>query len=145
MINKYMKKIIYIFILLIQVLLIAAAFTLNSLTETKAGVMHHVYYKRYEYEQGIYSQNNLKVQAVLAIIFCIIFIALLAWEIKRKKSIFYNIQLILGSIEGLLVYFVINSTFFVDMLAYPYFIMAFEITLAIQIFIIIGTKILKKI
>lgn len=141
--NKIVKKIIYIFAVIVQILLITSAFVLNSLTDTKAGVMHHVYYKRYEYEQGIYSQSNLTIQSIVAVAICILLAFLLFLAIKKGKDKFHIIQIALGLISGILVYFVINNSVFIDMLAYPYFIMAFEFVLGIQIVIIIISRLVK--
>lgn len=144
MTNKIVKKIFYIFAVLIQASLICSVFILNSLSDEKAGVMHHIYYKRYEYEQSIYSKSNLKIQSIIAIIICILLVGLLVLAIKKRQNTFYSIQIALGLIEGIFVCFVINSSFFIDMLAYPYFIMAFEIVLSIQILIIIICRLIRR-
>lgn len=60
---KKIKTIVYTVALIIQLFLIFAVFKLNSLAEIKGGLMHHIYYKRYEYEQGIYSAANLNLHS----------------------------------------------------------------------------------
>ncbi len=136
--RKLWCKMVYALTCFIQASLIGAVFIINDLTGKKAGVMHHVYYKRNQYEQGIYSLENLGWQKLLAVILGILFLLFLIYAVKEKKNRFYKIQLFIASVISFLVYFVICSNFFISMLAYPYFIMVLEWVLLIQIIIIIG-------
>ncbi|WDV46598.1 hypothetical protein PV797_02615 [Clostridiaceae bacterium M8S5] len=51
------KKIVNIFIITIQIMIIAVLAVLEYLSEYKAGIMHHLYYKKIEYLSTIYSQG----------------------------------------------------------------------------------------
>lgn len=139
---KKIKTIVYTVALIIQLFLIFAVFKLNSLAEIKGGLMHHIYYKRYEYEQGIYSAANLNLHSNILLIIAILFIVFVILAIKNKKSIFYKIQFSLVTVLAIVTYYVIHSSIFIDMLAYYYFVMVFEIDLIIQIFITIVIKLL---
>lgn len=139
---KKIKTIVYTVALIIQLFLIFAVFKLNSLAEIKGGLMHHIYYKRYEYEQGIYSAANLSLHSNILLIIAILFIVFVILAIKNKKSIFYKIQFSLITVLAIVTYYVIHSSIFIDMLAYYYFVMVFEIDLIIQIFITIVIKLL---
>ena len=55
--NKLWVKILYILTLIIQVGIVIGTFVVEYLTNKKAGVMHHVYYRRYQFENGIFSQQ----------------------------------------------------------------------------------------
>lgn len=134
--KKLLNKIAYSFASFIQLALIVGVFIINDLTGKKAGVMHHVYYKRHQYEQGIYSLQNLLWQKTLGIVLGIIFVIILMYAIKKRKSTFYKLQIFLAAIISFLIYLIISNNSFINMLAYPYFIMAFELVLLIQIIIV---------
>lgn len=133
-------KAAYAIAALIQLALVAAVFQLNSLTTKKAGVMHHVYYMKDKYAHGIYSPTNLKLQSIAIIAVAALAAGILAFAVRRQKSRFLKIQTGIATLIGLVTWYVINSGFFKSLLAYPYFIMAFEIVLAIQMLILIGVK-----
>ena len=61
--NKLWVKILYILTLIIQVGIVIGTFVVEYLTNKKAGVMHHVYYRRYQFENGIFSQSNINPTA----------------------------------------------------------------------------------
>ncbi|WP_352420247.1 hypothetical protein [Proteiniborus sp.] len=131
------KRVIYAIVALLQVALIVAVFVINNLTTKKAGVMRHVYSRRLQYEQSIFTQVNLIKHNIILIVLCILFAVLLFYAIKRRRKIFTGIQITIGLIISLLTAIAINSKCFIDMLAYPYYIIAFELALLIQIIVII--------
>ncbi|MEG0181338.1 MAG: hypothetical protein RR657_05555 [Peptostreptococcaceae bacterium] len=132
------KKIIYMLIAIIQICIIGGSFILQYLTNTKAGVMHHVYFKRYQFESGIFSSGNLQRISNIIFIISLIFILLEIYTIVKKKNLnFIKVQNVIGLILSLILYFVIKSKYFIDMIAYPYFIIAFSVVLIIQICVVI--------
>jgi len=133
-------KAAYAIAALIQLALVAAVVQLNSLTTKKAGVMHHVYYMKDKYAQGIYSPANLRMQSIAIVAVAVLAVGLLVWCFRHKKSLFFKVQAALAAALGVIVWYVVNGGFFKSLLTYPYFIMAFEIVLAIQILILIGLK-----
>jgi len=133
-------KAAYAIAALIQLALVAAVVQLNSLTTKKAGVMHHVYYMKDKYAQGIYSPANLRLQSIAIIAIAVLAVGLVVWSFRHKKSLFFKVQAALAAALGVTVWYVVNGGFFKSLLTYPYFIMAFEIVLAIQILILIGLK-----
>ncbi|AHM57946.1 hypothetical protein EAL2_808p04420 (plasmid) [Peptoclostridium acidaminophilum DSM 3953] len=134
------KKAVYIAAATVQMVLVAAVVQLSNLTTKKAGVMHHVYFMKDKYAQGIYSPANLRLQSIAIIAVSAVAVGLLAFAVRRKKSRFLKIQAGIAAVIGLVAWYVINSGFFKSLLAYPYFIMVFEIVLAIQMLILIGVK-----
>jgi len=133
-------KAAYAIAALIQLALVAAVVQLNSLTTKKAGVMHHVYYMKDKYAQGIYSPANLRLQSIAIVAVAVLAVGLVVWCFRHKKSLFFKVQAALAAALGVTVWYVVNGGFFKSLLTYPYFIMAFEIVLAIQILILIGLK-----
>ena len=73
--NKIWVKILYILTLIIQVGIISATFIIEYLTNKKAGVMHHVYYRRYQFENSIFSQSNINTQKIILMILIAIFLS----------------------------------------------------------------------
>lgn len=141
---RIIKSIVYGFIALVQISLITIVVVINHLTTKKAGVMRHVYSRRLQYQEGIYSSNNLLKHSLFGGILAILFIILLIYALNRKQSLFLKVQLVLGSSMGLLIPIVINSNFFINTMSYPYFIMAFELILIIQIVVIASTYLISS-
>lgn len=119
--------------LLVQGTLIGAVTFISSLTDKKAGVMHHVYYKRSQYEKEIYSVTNLNYQFVLFLTIGILFTILFVSSVKINKGRIHSFQLAMTSFLSLATAFVIKSLFFEELLAYLYFVMVFEISVVVQI------------
>lgn len=137
-------KIMYILTAIIQVGIIAGVFIVQYLTKKKAGVLHHVYYRKYQFENGIFSLENIAIQKIAVIAVILLLLVMFIYLIKKNKSIFYKIQTLIGLVLSVLLYFVITSNYFISKVAYHYFIMAFALVLVIQIIVILVTGILKK-
>lgn len=135
-----LKKAFYIAAATVQLALVAAVVQLSNLTTKKAGVMHHVYFMKEKYANGIYSPANVRLQSIAIIAVAALAAGILAFAVMRKKSRFLKIQAGIAAVIGVVTWYVINSGFFKSLLAYPYFIMAFEIVLAIQMLILICVK-----
>ncbi|HII4495381.1 TPA: hypothetical protein ACY4SO_000290 [Clostridium perfringens] len=130
------KKILYPIIVIIQAILWIGVIAIQYLTNKKAGVMHHVYFRKYQYSNSI-SIENLNILSIIALIISLIislvFFIWFIYSIKAKKSGFYKIQTIITSIMAIILILVIKLTFFQNLLAYYYFIMIGIIVLVIQI------------
>ncbi|MEH7115639.1 hypothetical protein V7124_25250 [Neobacillus niacini] len=135
--NKFLKWLLHIILLIIQIGLIIAVFVVNYLTGTKAGVYRHIYTRRMQYAEGIYSPPHLLRQSIIAACIGILFIFLFYYAVKKGHSRFYKVQIALASLLSFFVIVVIQSGFFINMMAYPYIIMVFEIILVIQIIVVI--------
>ena len=116
------KKILYPIIVIIQTILWIGVIAIQYLTNKKAGVMHHVYYRRYQFENGIFSQSNINTQKTILIIFIAIFLVLAIMALRSKRNRFFKIQSILTLLISLILYIVMSSSYFINMLAYHYFI-----------------------
>jgi hypothetical protein len=144
MISKLWVKILYIFTLLVQLTLGISVCTLQYLTNKKAGVNHHIYYRKYQFENGIFSENNINYIKIIPIILMIISVYLLIKN--RNKNKFLITQIIITLVFSMILYLIISSNYFINMLAYHYFIMFFSIILFIQIIILCITfKLFTKI
>ncbi|MGU8132218.1 hypothetical protein ACV3S0_07730, partial [Clostridium perfringens] len=91
------KKILYPIIVIIQTILWIGVIAIQYLTNKKAGVMHHVYFRKYQYSNSI-SIENLNILSIIALIISLVFFIWFIYSIKAKKSGFYKIQTIITSI-----------------------------------------------
>lgn len=129
--NK-LKKIIYPLIVFIQAALWCAVIAIEYLTNKKAGVMHHVYFKRYEYSKSI-SSESLYILLIIALVLALLFFIWFIYLIKSNKNKFYITQTIITGVMAIILALVIKLKFFENLLAYYYFIMIALIVLVIQI------------
>ena len=136
--KQFAQKLLYCFLLFIQVGLIIAVFVVNNLTGTKAGVYRHVYTRRMQYMEGLYNPTSIQWQSLLVASLGILLLILLFSSIKKGRGLFYKVQIVLAFLLSLFVIIVMNSQFFIAMMAYPYMIIVFEIVLAIQLIVVIA-------
>ena len=142
--KQFVQKLIYCFLLLIQVGLIITVFVVNDLSGKKAGVYRHVYTRRMQYMEGLYNSTSIQWQSLLIACFCILLFILLFSSIKKRRGLFYKVQIVLAILLGFSVIIVMNSQFFVAMMAYPYIIIVFESVLAIQLIIVIALSLKRS-
>jgi len=131
-----LKSIGYALLNFVQLAIIVAVFAIQYLTNKKAGVMHHVYYRKYQYENSIFSPENLQTQKMISIVISILLLALFIYIIKKRNTKFFKVSVAIATILSIVLYVVISSEYFASKLAYHYFIMAFALVLVIQIFIV---------
>ena len=132
-----LRKLLYILTLIIQIGIILGVCIFQYLTKKKAGVMHHVYYRKYQFENSIFSLDKIETLRIVFIIICIILLINLIYSIRANKKKFYKIQSIIAFILSISVYIILVSKLFSNMIAYHYFIMAFILVLIIQLLILI--------
>lgn len=142
--NKLWVNILYMLTFITQVGIVIGTFVAEYLTNKKAGVMHHVYYKRYQFENSIFSESNISTQKIILIILIAIFLVLAIILLRSKRNSFVKIQSILTLLISLTLYIVINSSYFINMLAYHYFIMAFALVLMIQVLVLFISWLIDK-
>ena len=135
--KQFAQKLLYFLLLFIQIGLMIAVFAVNYLTGTKAGVYRHVYTRRMQYMEGVYNPTSIQWQSLLVASFCILLLILLLFSIKKRWRMCYKVQIVIAILLSLFVIIVMNSEFFIAMMAYPYIIIVFEIVFAIQLMVII--------
>ena len=106
--------------------------------------MHHVYYRRYQFENSIFSQSNINTQKIILMILIAIFFILMIIALKGKGNRFFKFQSVLTLLISLILYIVMSSSYFINMLAYHYFIMAFALVLVIQVLVLFVTWLIDK-
>ena len=141
--KQFAQKLLYFLLLFIQVGLVIAVFVVNYLSGIKAGVYRHVYTRRMHYMEGLYNSTSIQWQSLFVACLCILLFILLFSSIKKRGACFTKFKLSLAILLGFFVIIVMNSQFFITMMAYPYIIIVFEIVLAIQLIVVIALS-LKK-
>ena len=142
--KQFAQKLLYFLLLLIQVGLVIAVFVVNYLSGTKAGVYRHVYTRRMQYMEGLYNSTSIQWQSLFVACLCILLFILLFSSIKKRRGLFYKVQIVLAILLDFFVIIVMNSQFFVAMMAYPYIIIVFEIVLAIQLIVVIALSLKRS-
>lgn len=142
--NKLWVNMLYILTLITQAGIVIGTFVVEYLTNKKAGVMHHVYYKRYQFENSIFSQSNISIQKIILIILIVIFLILAIIALRSKRNRFFKLQSILTLLISLILYIVMSSSYFINILAYHYFIMAFALVLIIQVLVLFISWLIDK-
>lgn len=89
--NKLWVNMLYILTLITQAGIVIGTFVVEYLTNKKAGVMHHVYYKRYQFENSIFSQSNISIQKIILIILIAIFLILAIMALRSKRNRFFKL------------------------------------------------------
>ena len=142
--KQFVQKLIYCFLLLIQVGLIIAFFVVNDLSGKKAGVYRHVYTRRMQYMEGLYNSTSIQWQSLFVACLGILLLILLFSSIKKRRGLYYKVQIVLAILLSFFVIIVMNSEYFMTMMAYPYLIIVFEITLAIQLIVVIALSLKRS-
>ena len=142
--KQFVQKLLYCFLLFIQVGLIIAVFVVNDLSDKKAGVYRHVYTRRMQYLEGFYNPTSIQWQGLLVAGLCILLFILLFFSLKKRWSLFNRVQIGLAILLSIFVIIVMNSELFISMMAYPYIMIVFEITLAIQLIVVIALSLKKS-
>lgn len=130
--NNKIVKIIYPLIILIQISMWVGVSIIQSMTKTSAGVMHHIYFKRYEYS-NILTSNKLNTLLISTLVLAVAFLAITFYVVKNKKGVFCILQTIITTIMAVILILVIKLPFFLNLLAYYYFIMVGATTFLIQL------------
>ncbi|MGG5461707.1 hypothetical protein [Clostridium sp. B9] len=128
--NK-LKKILYPIIVLIQLVLWVGVIAVQYFTKKSAGVMHHIYFKRYEYS-NILTDAKLNQLLLSVVILTIVFLCLAIYLMKNKKDSFIITQLVILVIAVIILALVIKLKFFGGLLAYYYFIIVASIVFLLQ-------------
>lgn len=142
--NKNIFKISYIIICIMQVLILSSGFILEYLTTKKAGVMHHVYYRKYQFENGLFSNNNMQFINIVTISLGILLLLVFIFSIKHIRANFCKAQILITAMISFFIYLAVNMNYFINKIAYHYFIMFFMLVLIIQIIILIITSVIYK-
>lgn len=131
------KNIFCAFATVVQLILFIGVFILQYLTNKSAGVMHHVYYKRYQFENTIFSNSNLKIKSYFVIFISALFLLLLVCSVLKNKNLNLKLKIILGFILSVALYIIMMSGLFSSLLAFHYFIFSFAAIVFIQLIVVL--------
>lgn len=139
------SKVIYIILFIFQFLIISSGFILEYLSDRSAGVMHHIYYKKYKFENGIFSQSNLESLKLLIVILLIVLITGLIFAFFKKYTKILKYNLIMALVLCIGIYIILNSLYFRGLISFYYFIISFLLSILLQLILLIINYIKMKI
>lgn len=145
---KKLANILFGVFLAIEVILMVSMNYLEKLAYKKAGVNHHIYFKKVEYTRKYLTPENIKLITIIVIVLIVLYliITVKAFRNSRKTLAFASLLAIVWS--GVLIY-ALYSTSISEKLIYPYLILALIVCIAFStintiINIIINKKYLHK-
>ncbi|MEG0250598.1 MAG: hypothetical protein RR561_07030 [Peptostreptococcus sp.] len=119
-------------IIIIEILIIFSMRYLERLAYKKAGVNHHLIFKKAEYTLKYLTPSNIKILTLLTAGILIVLILVLLREIKKSSFIIF-LPLINTIVAGLLLEFSLHSKYMAGELIYPYWILAIILCMIISI------------
>ena len=141
-----MRKIINVFLYwvvkLIQIALITGMVVLQNLTHKSAGVNHHLYYRKAQYNLKYFNDINVMIAKVILILL-IIFILIYLFKNMNKISKMKKIEIGLIILWLILIMTTFSLSYFNKLLVYPYLLFAEFISLSLEIIVYIAFH-LKK-
>lgn len=113
----------------LQIILIIGGYILNDLSRTKAGVNHHVVFRKRQYQQTILSESmmNLYTMLLLVLLIAMVFYILR----KRQKSAVIAMSLL--TLLTLLLLLSLNLSVIIALPAYAYLLLILVIIWSLQL------------
>ena len=126
---KKLANILFGVFLAIEVILIGEMNYLEKLAYKKAGVNHHLYFKKVEYTRKYLTLENIKLITIIVILLIVLYLIITIKDFRnsRKTLAFASLLAIVWSVD--LVY-ALYSTSISEKLIYPYLILALIVCIA---------------
>lgn len=132
MVRKSMTNSVIIINHIFQVSIMLGLGYLQSLTDTKALVMRHLYQRNLDFKAHFLSDLGLIIQSLIIIVMVISAAFYLKKLIEVNDRYFKRVEAALFLILGIIMLGIINLDFFKDLLVYGYLIIGFYLILIIQ-------------
>ena len=137
---KKIANILFGLFVAIEAVLMFAMNYLEKLAYKKAGVNHHLYFKKGEYMHKYLTPKNIKMLTIIAAVLIIIYVivCIKAAMSSRKMT---AVAALLAAVWGAILEYSLHSAEIADRLIYPYLILVLIICIALStISIIINRK-----
>lgn len=132
MVRKSMTNSVIIINHIFQVSIMLGLGYLQSLTDTKALVMRHLYQRNLDFKSHFLSDLGLMLQSLIIILMVISAAFYLKKLIEANDLYFKRVEAALFLILGIIMLGIINLNFFKNLLVYGYLIIGFYLILIIQ-------------
>jgi len=119
--------------IIIQAGLVGGVAALQRLTRLKAGVMRHLYQRRLQYEQAFLTPQFLWGLSFLNLVGAVLCLYRAYCQHRKKGNRRAVIYWQIAGGLNLWNLFVVHGTYFKDLLAHPYFMLAFHLVWVIQV------------
>jgi len=106
-------------------------FVLQNLTHKSAGVNHHLYYRKAQYNLKYFTDINV-MSAKIVIILLIIFILIFLFKNINKINKLQKIEIGLIILWSILILITFSLSYFNKLLVYPYLLLAEFISLSLE-------------
>lgn len=131
MFNK-IKKISVLILTILELVLLVGIKYIETLARSKAGVNHHLHFKKTQYMRTVFTDPNIKLMLIAGFFVLVVAIVILVLAQKKKNS-----YLVLGAVSLLIwdssILYGLKSTSLIENMAYPYIMMIFAVNLIIAI------------
>lgn len=138
--KRHMKTWILSLAIVIQAGLVGGVTALQRLTRLRAGVMRHLYQRRLQYEQAFLTPQFLWGLSFLNMVSAGLCLYRARCQHRKEGSRRAVTYWQIAGALNLWNLFVIHSTTFKDLLAHPYFMLAFHIVWVIQVIVAAMTE-----
>lgn len=115
----------------IQVLLMTAIVIVQRLSKYRAGINHHLYYKRVHYQNRLFTSINLII-FTMVIIVVLLLCAFIFRNLYAQKTLGCKIIIVLPCVWCVLLLCFLHIPFFTVLLIYPYLIFAATLVLILM-------------
>jgi len=132
MVRKSMTNSVIIINHIFQVSIMLGLGYLQSLTDTKALVMRHLYQRNLDFKAHFLSDLALMIQSLIIIIMVISTGFYFKKMIENGEGYFRKVEAGLFLILGIIMLGIINLNYFKDLLVYGYLMIGFYLILIIQ-------------
>lgn len=136
---KKLANVLFGVFLAIEVVLIGAMNYLEKLAYKKAGVNHHLYFKKGEYTRKYLTPENIKLITIVVIVLIVLYLIITIKAIRNSRKTLVLAGLIAIVWSGALGY-ALHSISISEKLIYPYLILALIVCIVLSTINIIITK-----
>lgn len=136
---KRFSKILFGIFIAVELILMFAINYLEKLAYQKAGVNHHLYFKKGEYMFKYLKPENVKFMTILIAILAIIYLIVLVISIKNSRKII-ALESAVALIWSTILEYSLHSASVMEKLVYPYLILALFICIVLSTINILISK-----
>ena len=128
---KKINKILYGFLLFLQAAAVIALFVAEDLTHKKAGVNHHLYYRRAQFNSTVLTEDRILILTVM-LVTAIAALCFFLWK-KRKGGTLLKVSCVLEILWMAVTVAACHMDLFRSSYVYPYMMAVFAVCILLTI------------
>lgn len=133
---KKINKILYGFLLFLQAAAVIALFVAEDLTHKKAGVNHHLYYRRAQFNSTVLTEDRILILTIVLVI-AIAVLCFFLWK-KKNGGVLLMVSCVMEILWMVVTVAACHMDLFRSSYVYPYMMAVFAVCVlltSLQIFI----------